>query len=48
MALLEQTTPDFRLDWDHLNPADRMTARQALDRGYAALQDNRRAFFARV
>ena len=48
MALIEQTTAEFRLDWERLGPATRMTVRQALDRGYAALRDNRRTFFARA
>lgn len=33
---------------ERLSPADRMTSRQALDRSYVELRDNRRAFFARV
>jgi len=46
--LVEQTTPGFRLDWERLSPTDRAAVRQALDRGYAVLRDNRRAFFAKV
>jgi mRNA-degrading endonuclease RelE of RelBE toxin-antitoxin system len=47
-ALVEQTTPWFRHDWEELSPADRMRVRETLDRGYDLLHEDRRGFFSKA
>ena len=45
-ALVERTTPGFRHDWEELSPAERIRVREALDRGYDLLREDRRGFFS--
>ena len=47
-ALVERTTPGFRHDWEELSPAGRIRVREALDRGYDLLREDRPGFFSRV
>jgi hypothetical protein len=47
-AIVERTTAEFRRDWERLSPADQKRVRDALNRGYGMLRENRPGIFSRV
>lgn len=47
-AIVEQTTAEFRSDWERLGAAPQRSVRDALNRGYALLREDPPGFFSEV